>query len=114
MPDLGQVSEYVAHPSMSDRCHVLHERVLGSYQAKGTHHLPPESRIGPGQAGASTGVGNIRAWESASDDVNGFQRVFISDVCIPFDPRPMLGKHGAGVLGVFDLPTASQARTFQP
>ena len=42
-PALGQVPENDAHPISKQRCHVLHNCVLRSYHAKGSHQFPVES-----------------------------------------------------------------------
>jgi hypothetical protein len=42
-PALGHVPENNAHPVTKQRCHVLHDCVLWSYHAKGSHQFPVES-----------------------------------------------------------------------
>jgi hypothetical protein len=69
MPDLGQVPENRAQPSIKQRCHVLQQRESRSNQANGTHHLPPQSRAGPGKSGTLTGDANVLAWKACADDI---------------------------------------------
>jgi hypothetical protein len=41
IPDRGQASEYGAHSSIKQRCHVLQQRDPWSYHANGSANLPP-------------------------------------------------------------------------
>jgi hypothetical protein len=92
--DLGQVSENFAQPSSKQVCHVLHDRVAGSYQANGTYKFPPEPRIGAGQTGALAGTADIDARESATDDIGlAFLKFPRSHVVMARHGRPVLRQH---------------------
>jgi hypothetical protein len=70
IPDLGQPSEYVSHPSITEAWDVLHEDEAGSKCENGSKELGPEPpgivlrESLPGEADRLTG-------EPAGDEVHG-------------------------------------------
>jgi hypothetical protein len=95
--DLGQVSEYVAQPSIKQRCHVLQDREARSYHANGSNEAPVQSRSQPGSSGAFApdGVGErgVLTGEATTDDINGSSIcVKRGDVVVAGDAGPMLGE----------------------
>lgn len=95
IPALGQVPENVAHPPIKESCHVLHDDDAGSHHANGSHHLPPESRAGPGQAGAEPGVAEILTREAAAQDVDGLKlsKIHLRDVLVALGLGPVASEH---------------------
>jgi hypothetical protein len=100
---LGQSPEKVAHPSMKQRCHVLHDCELRSYHANGSKIFPPEATTFAGKAGASafdadcSCNANILARETTADDLGvdpgGVEG---GDIIVDWDIRPSLGQHRSG------------------
>jgi hypothetical protein len=72
IPDLGQVSEYGAHPSIKQRCDVFHDDEARSYLANEARELSPET--GPLACNASlrAGVADVLAGEAATDDIDSW------------------------------------------
>jgi hypothetical protein len=113
-PALGQVPKNNAQPVIKHRCHVLHDRVLGSNHANGSHKFPVQSRTLAGKAGALSGMRNILAWEATDDDV-GFSLSKFSDgdVGVTGDVGPVLCKHSAAELVLFAECDGSHPRAFE-
>jgi len=90
-PALGHVPENNVQPVTKQRCHVLHDCVLRSNQAKGSHKFPVQSRTLSGKAGALSGPRNILAGEPADDDI-GRGELGCSNVVVAGDAWPVLGE----------------------
>jgi len=94
-PALGHVSENSSHPISKQRCHVLHDCVLRSYQAKGSHKFPVQSRTLSGKAGAFSSTRNILAGESSSNDIgHSFVKAHLGHVGGHRYARPVLMEYG--------------------
>lgn len=117
IPARGQVPENVAHPPIKESCHVFHDEVSGSHHANGSHHLPPESRAGPGQAGAEPGMAKVLARETATQDVDGLKLsiVHLRDVLAALGLGPVAGEHPPAERIELDLPGhRADAGAFKP
>ena len=98
MPDLGQVSENLAHPSTKQHCHVLHDRVARSYQANGSKKPPPEAGTLTGKAGACACKADVLARKSADDDIGlALSEFSRRDVVVNRDIWPVLGEDTSAV-----------------
>lgn len=91
-PALGHVPENGSHPVRKERCHVLHDCVFRSYQAKGSHQFPVESRTLSGNAGAFSSAGDILTGETADNDI-GVWELSGSDIAEDRDARPVFGEN---------------------
>jgi hypothetical protein len=69
IPCLGQRSENVVHPSVSDRCDVFQDDVSRSHQANDSEQFVEQARSAAIQAGALSGLADVLAGESTANNV---------------------------------------------
>ena len=71
IPEVGKVPENGSHPSIKQRCHVLHDDVVGSNLANEAGVLEPKAGTLTVQTCAVSGPADVLAGETAANDING-------------------------------------------
>jgi hypothetical protein len=84
IPERGQLCDHGSHPSMQQRCHVLHDNPAWLEQSHHANGLKEQPASGTGKAGSLARVADVLAGESERDAINA----------------PRIGEAGAADCGV--------------
>jgi hypothetical protein len=112
IPDSGQVSENRSHPSIKQRCDVLHDDVSGSKFANEAREGRPQTGSFSPNSSASTSMADVLAWESTAYDI-ARDAAEGSDISMDRDCWPVPPEDGLAVLIVLDELDCSHAGSLE-